>query len=360
VVRVPDKLTQQLRQLELSPCSLASFWVTWCYKVTGYDDNVGAIFTQVSLEEVYKVASKIPDVTRYYPNVETFADSGGGSGANGNYDLGNDARYEWISGGSGRYNADGSDPYNTSYPYYTYGSRKVTLRGSNNKASINSILDHLSTTNNGYEPQVYRIDVSTIDAKDCPLGKPQPLPDPPPEPEEKMCCPEIDYRKIKALIDDAISQVDITAAIPLSFQIRHEGDTPQMVIQCAERKSAATDTKEAKFDSAKYPITVPHWKGGQNDKPYLPPYKKGNWEGILVLADNSKVTINAQNEAECIKILNAIKPWIDKKMLEGSYFKGGKIVTEEPIKNILVYPKYGRYFGKGQKNNKPDWRVDFP
>jgi hypothetical protein len=72
------------------------------------------------------------------------------------------------------------------------------------------------------------------------------------------------------------------------------------------------------------------------------------------------VTINAQNEAECTKILNAIKPWIDKKMLEGSYFKGGKITTTEPIKEIQVYPKYGRYFGKGQKNNKPDWRVDFP
>lgn len=132
-----------------------------------------------------------------------------------------------------------------------------------------------------------------------------------------------------------------------------------MVIQCAE-KSAFTETGSAKYDSAKYPITVPHWKGGQNDKPRLPSYKKGNWEGILVLADNSKVTINAQNEAECIKILNAIKPWIDSKMLENSYFKGGKIKTKEPIKETQVYPKYGRYFGKGQKNGKPDWRVDFP
>ncbi|MDZ8136322.1 MAG: hypothetical protein RM049_13600 [Nostoc sp. DedQUE04] len=206
---------------------------------------------------------------------------------------------------------------------------------------------------------------TTVQSDSCLLPEPTPTTStPPPLPPQDCecmgCCPEIDYRKIKALIDDAVSQLDVTAAMPLSFQIRHEGDTPQMIIQFAERKSAANGNKPAKYDSAKYPITVPHWKGGQNDKPALPPYKKGNWEGILVLADNTKVTINAQNESECIKILNAIKPWIDSKMLEGSYFKGGKITTKEPIKETQVYPKYGRYFGKGQKNGKPDWRVDFP
>ena len=187
---------------------------------------------------------------------------------------------------------------------------------------------------------------------------------PPPPPEDcdcmAKCCPDIDYRKLQKIIEEEVKKLDVTAAIPLSFQIRHEGDTPQMVIQCAERKSAASGDKAAKDASAMYPITVPHWRGGQNDKPSLPPYKKGNWEGILVLVDNSKVTINAQNEAECIKILNAIKPWIDKKMLSGSYFKGGKIKPKVPIKETQVYPRYGRYFANGQKNNKPDWRVDFP
>jgi hypothetical protein len=142
------------------------------------------------------------------------------------------------------------------------------------------------------------------------------------------------------------------AAIPQSWQIRHEGGKPQLVIHCAEKK------QDGKYGSAMYPITVPHWRGTINDKPSLPAYKKGNWEGILVLADNTKVTINAANEAECTKILNAIKPWIKKEMLKNSYFKGGKINIE--IKPTQVKPMYGRYFQTGQKNNKPDWRVDFP
>lgn len=142
------------------------------------------------------------------------------------------------------------------------------------------------------------------------------------------------------------------ASIPQSWQIRHEGGKPQLVIHCAEKE------EDGKYGSAKYPITVPHWKGKATDKPSLPPYKKGNWEGIIVLADNTKVTINAANEAECTKILNAIKPWIVSAMLKGSYFKGRKINVD--IKQTQVKPMYGRYFKEGQKNNKPDWRVDLP
>ncbi|MEH2237223.1 hypothetical protein [Nostoc sp.] len=36
---------------------------------------------------------------------------------------------------------------------------------------------------------------------------------------------------------------------------------------------------------------------------------------------------------ECTKILNIIKHWIEPKMLEGSYFKGSKITTN----NYKIY-----------------------
>ncbi|MBW4480494.1 MAG: hypothetical protein KME54_27570 [Tolypothrix brevis GSE-NOS-MK-07-07A] len=256
----------------------------------------------------------------------------------------------------------------------------------------------------------------------CGNAEPPPIDPPPPPPEDDCCrmgcCPkptEIDYKLIKQLIDKSLKEQKFTievpickcelnketnkwtpktdnvqmevfatsqkqaeqlaqlhldnarqaadlclarnveepiAAIPQSWQIRHEGGKPQLVIQCAEKK------EDGKYGSAMYPITVPHWKGGINDKPSLPAYKKGNWEGILVLADNTKVTINAASESECTKILNAIKPWIKSEMLKDSYFKGGKINAD--IKPTQVKPMYGRYFKTGQKNNKPDWRVDFP
>ncbi|MBN4004750.1 hypothetical protein [Nostoc sp. LPT] len=373
---VPPTPIRKLRELELSPCGSIIFRISYVTKTLGKyfvtnEDNTGGHFEQItvpsSLDEVYGLFSGwytrtyANDLDFSLPSLKQWIESGGGTGEVRRIDLGNGTAYEAVYGiGNGVY-ADGN-PYGSGYPKYYASQINIGVEGITTKAAINYLLDSLSF--NGRTPEVYHLDISNPDAKDCPINK-KVLPEPPPLPPQDcdcamICCPEIDYRKIQAIIAEEVKKLDVTAAIPLSFQIRHEGDTPQMVIQCAEKKSAASGNQPAKYDSAKYPITVPHWKGGQNDKPTLPPYKKGNWQAILVLADNSKVTINAQNEAECIKILNAIKPWINSKMLEGSYFKGGKITTKEPIKESQVYPKYGRYFSKGQKNGKPDWRVDFP
>lgn len=370
---IPKSLIKQLRDLELSPCGSISFGYATVTKVLesryvlndsgGY--HLERITVPATIEEVYNAWVKYNVSEGQAPTLIEFIESGGGTGQVNTFKINQFTSYDAYYGIGGLINSNQptrSYPFNDIYyPYYSYGSTNIAVKGVNNNLAINAVLDHLS---GGYAGEVYKINVSQIDAKDCPIGKP-PLLDPPPPPPEDcdcmaQCCPDIDYRKIQAMIEEAVKKLDVTAAVPLSWQIRHEGDKPQMVIQCAERKSAATAKQPAKYDSAKYPITVPHWKGGQNDKPSLPPYKKGNWEGILVLADNSKVTINAKNEAECIKILNAIKPWIDSNMLEGSYFKGGKITTKEPIKETQVFPQYGRYFEKGQKNSKPDWRVDFP
>ncbi|MEH2312349.1 MAG: hypothetical protein V7K35_13340 [Nostoc sp.] len=369
---IPKSLLEQLQQLDLSPCGSISFGVVYATKATGEyfvpnAENTGGYFEVIrvpsSLDEIYGLYSNWESTqnTKYYSNAIEYLESGGGTGAANQINVGNGAKYVYHSLiGNGVY-GNGS-PYGSGYPFYYVGGGIVEISGDSTKAGISRVLGDLAKS--GYTPEIYKLNVSNPSAKDCPIGKPPPPPDPPPDPPKDcdcmaQCCPDIDYRKIQAMIEEAVKKLDVTAAVPLFWQIRHEGDKPQMVIQCAERKSAPTAKEAAKYDSAKYPITVPHWRGGQNDKPPLPAYKKGNWEGILVLADNSKVTINAQNESECIKILNAIKPWIDSKMLENSYFKGGKIKTKEPIKETQVYPQYGRYFKNGQKNNKPDWRVDF-
>ena len=375
---VPSDLERQLRDLDLSPCGTISFGISYVTKITGErwvsnSDNTGGYFELLtvpsSLNEVFGLyqawlAEYYSDQSSSYSSedIVSWVESGGGTGSNTDVSLGGGINYRNYQGIGNGVGADG-DPYRSGYPKYYASQSIVSPTGSTTKAALNSILDSLSSR--GRTPEIYRISFSNPGAKDCPIGKPAPPPPPPPKPPEDCdcamtCCPDIDYRKIRAIVEEELKKIDVTAAIPLSWQIRHEGENPQMVIQFAEMKNAASGNTPAKYDSAKYPITVPHWKGGKSDKPSLPPYKKGNWEGILVLKDNSKVTINAQSEAECTKIINAIKPWIKSDMLKDSYFKCGKITTKEPIKQIQVYPKYGRYFGKGQKNNKPDWRVDLP
>lgn len=147
------------------------------------------------------------------------------------------------------------------------------------------------------------------------------------------------------------------AAIPDSWLIRPEHHRPQLIFQFAE---VASDNK---LGSAKYPLNIPHPKKGYkpNECP-LPSYKKGSWELIYVLSDNSKVTIHALNKAEAQKVLQACKEIIEPSYLEGGYLSKDGLVkpsAENAIKEITVRPRYCSFFPKGRKEGKPEWRIDF-
>ena len=144
------------------------------------------------------------------------------------------------------------------------------------------------------------------------------------------------------------------AGIPLAWQLRPEGDRSQLIIQCGE-----VDDK-GKIGSPMYPITIPHYGGTKLKKSPVPEYIKGNYEYILVLADNSKITINAKNKKEAEKVINAIKLLIKPDFISKSYSKSGLIKNNKfQIKETKVKPKMAKYFSKGQKQAKPDWIVKF-
>jgi hypothetical protein len=351
-------LTRQLRELELSPCGSITFRIAGAYRITGeYLDPVLNGYRQsyevISPMAVYQlVASKYglpPDDDGF----KSWIQSGGGTGTSSITEISQFSSYKTYYLLGNGYHPNG----HYIFPFYTAGTLTISVLGLTSKDAIAGVLnDVISKTGFTY---VWDIDVSNPDAKDCLLNKPQPQPESPPSPpKEKMCCPEIDYRKIKSMIDDAISKLDLVSAIPLSWQIRNEGGKPQLIIQCAE-ENGVDDKGQKKYKSAMYPISVPHWDGTASDKISLPSYVKGNYEGIYTLNDNSKVTINAKSEIECKRILNAIIPRIPKQYTKDAYFKGGVIVRDNPIKESRVKPRYGRYFKDGQKNNKPDWRIDF-
>jgi hypothetical protein len=344
---VPKDLTRQLRELELSPCGGISFGILRAVKWLSPTNYI-----YMSLSEL-EAATKLYDADEYYlhySDIKNLIEGAGSTGSRATKVLNQFTSYELpqLLGSGFIYDYE-------PYPHYRFLGRPVIVHGVNNKLAINAILD--AEMMNG--ESIYYISVSNSAAKDCPIGKPSsPEPEPPSPPKKKMCCPEIDYRKIQAMINDAVDKLDLVAAIPMSWQIRNEGNRPQLVIQCAEENGVDKEGNK-KYKSAMYPISVPHWDGTPSDKISLPSYIKGNYEGIYTLNDNSKVTINALNEIECKKILNAIKPRIPKQYTTDAYFKGGMIVRDKPIKESRVKARYGRYFKDGQKNNKPDWRVDF-
>lgn len=197
----------------------------------------------------------------------------------------------------------------------------------------------------------------------CGVCEYQPIPEspptlqPPPEPPEDCdcmakCCPDIDYRKIQKMIEDAVE--NLALATPDSWLIRPEHHRPQMIVQFGEMLG------NKKVGSPKYPLTIPHPKPSKPNKSAIPAYKKGNWEIIFVLKDNSKITIHALNEIEGMKVLNAAKALVLPDYVNGGYLsKSGKVITKTPLEQITVTPKMAKYFPDGRKSQKPEWIVKF-
>ncbi|MBD2503418.1 hypothetical protein [Anabaena azotica] len=415
----PKTLTEQLEEKDFSECNGFIIYATNCIKrvyIPNRNNPISIIDSPFPAQEWLEITNKVNVAEGYQPS--TFYDYRFDGAGFTEIDFPNNPETEVRFSQTVRTTLNGERPRGGENELLICGTITIGIRGNGTKTS--DVISYLKSTFTNPEVFFYQPGSS---ACTLPPPSPATA-NPPPNPSCCMCCPnqsqDIDYARIKRIIQDTLKEqkfkIDVPvckcefneskaeweakienktleffastkeqaeqqavlhfenakqladmcvsrnkdteaiASLPLSFQIRHEGRTPQLVIQCAEQYKD-TDGK-LKYKSAMYPITVPHWKGTPNDKPRLPVYKKGNWEGIYVLSDNSKITINAADEANCIKILNAIKPWIPKEFKEGSYFKGGKINVE--IKQTVVKPMYGRYFGQGQKNGKPDWRVDFP
>jgi hypothetical protein len=142
------------------------------------------------------------------------------------------------------------------------------------------------------------------------------------------------------------------AAVPEWWQLRPEAKRPQLILMCGEK------LPNKKIGPAKYVITIPHWKTGKLTAPPFVEFRKGSIEGILTLADNSKLIINGINSREVERIISILKISINTDMLKGSSQKIGER-KGLPFKEIIVIPKEARFFAEGLADTKPTWRSLF-
>jgi hypothetical protein len=162
------------------------------------------------------------------------------------------------------------------------------------------------------------------------------------------------YRKIAEIQIDLIkmrNEEQPIAAIPEWWPARIGGQRPQLVTLFAEK------LPNGKLGRTRWPLTIPHYNPRVR-KPNLPSYKKGQWEGILTLKDNSKLIVNAISQSEAERVINAVKTYISPAYLAGAQLKIG-IRKGEPLKQCLVVPTSAKFFATGQKNTVPNWTVDF-
>ncbi|TAE54906.1 MAG: collagen-like protein [Nostocales cyanobacterium] len=163
-----------------------------------------------------------------------------------------------------------------------------------------------------------------------------------------------DYEAIYKLSRDAClakNNDDNYVAIPDSWLLRPEHSRPQAIYQFRE-----VGSKPGENNPPKYTLTIPHHKDHGPDVSPFPKYRKGNWEIIYVLADNSKITIHAANENEGMKILEAAKLLIESSKLSNGYLsKSGRVESKVPMKQIEVECRIVKFWDKGRQKDKPKW-----
>jgi hypothetical protein len=143
------------------------------------------------------------------------------------------------------------------------------------------------------------------------------------------------------------------ATVPEWWEYRPESKRPQGILVFQELKADGT------IGNDPYSITIPHCNLGTAPiKAPLTTYKKGNWQGILTLKDNSKLIVNCVDVDEVNRVIGALSKVIDPAYLVGSFVKIGPHRGLD-YKTITVRVMRLDYYPNGSKNMKPAYVKSF-
>ena len=146
---------------------------------------------------------------------------------------------------------------------------------------------------------------------------------------------------------------DCIATVPEWWQLRPEAQRPQGILLFRELRDDGT------IGNDRYSITIPHCTlTTPPSNPPLVEYKKGDFEGILTLKDNSKLIVNCETAIECNRVIDKLSQVIDNDYLEGSSRKIGKR-SGLPFKQIKVVASGAHYYPNGVKSMKPIYIKSF-
>ncbi|WP_017652141.1 hypothetical protein [Fortiea contorta] len=81
--------------------------------------------------------------------------------------------------------------------------------------------------------------------------------------------------------------------------------------------SAINTLEKLKIGRSRWTLILPHYRYGSQHQPKFPDYEKGDYRGIQVLNDNSKIIVWCKTETECSRVINALKQYVDPDRLKG-------------------------------------------
>jgi len=143
------------------------------------------------------------------------------------------------------------------------------------------------------------------------------------------------------------------AASPEWWQLRPGSDRPQLILLFAPEPDPGQSR-----ESAKWQVSIPHYRGPRLTESPLPAYIKGNCMGRLILKDGSAVIVNTVDELEAHRVLGILSALVDPIQLEGSAIATSQRLGK-PVRVQNMRACYARYFSSGQRSGIPDWYTKF-
>lgn len=144
----------------------------------------------------------------------------------------------------------------------------------------------------------------------------------------------------------ADEKIKAVASFPERWATKPLSNVPQLVIVFRKVKASK---------SGNYQLVIPHYNGSR--KPIVSYHTKGNRIGTLTLKDNSTLVINAISDREVERVINRLKPFIDKRYLTDDLKiterKGAKIAQDQ------YRPLRADFYPQGQENSVAQWQFFF-
>ncbi|BAZ69146.1 MAG: hypothetical protein KME28_18635 [Pelatocladus maniniholoensis HA4357-MV3] len=137
------------------------------------------------------------------------------------------------------------------------------------------------------------------------------------------------------------------ASVPDYWQTRSP-QKPQLAIQYAENLG------NGKIGRSRWTLIIPHYRYGKSHQAKFPDYEKGSYRGVQVLKDNSKIIVWCKSDTECLRVLNALKQYVDPDYLKGIE-PPETTKSNRTYKEISVTPTLCQFFPLGQKDTVPEW-----
>ena len=164
---------------------------------------------------------------------------------------------------------------------------------------------------------------------------------------------QAEFEEMAKISEKLCLQQSGVLSLPERYQLSIEAKIPQLVCLFRELKT------DGSLGWDWYPVTIPHpLNTDQSKQTALPNYKKGSWELILILKDNTKVFVNAFSTVEAQKMVDSIKLQINTDYLATSYQKIGQR-KGQPLKEITVKMVRADYYPNGPSDPKPKWTKRF-